>query len=235
LHPSTKETTVQAMFSSIARFYDLNNTLLSFGLHHLWKRETLRAACLGRGARVVDVGAGTGDLARAAAREVGKDGVVAALDLNAPMLRVGQNKLQPFPHALTIRGNAQALPFADGHFDAALTGFCLRNVSDLDAALREIHRVLRPGGRFACLEFSRPTFVVLRTLYDFYSFTLLPWVGQCVSGDRTGVYDYLPDSIRRFPDQVAFCRRIEAVGFCGVAYQNLSGGIVAIHTGRRAA
>ena len=226
-----KERAVQAMFSSIASVYDLNNTLLSLGLHHAWKRETLRAARLSAGDRVVDIGAGTGDLALAAVKVVGANGLVAAVDLNEPMLRVGREKMSRPSPLIWARGNAERLPFPDAQFDAALTGFCLRNVTHLDTALAEARRVLRPGGRFVCLEFSRPTAAVLRALYDFYSFTLLPKIGQWVSADRTGVYNYLPDSIRRFPDQEAFRHRIEAAGFTEVAYRNLTGGIVAIHTG----
>ena len=226
-----KEKAVQAMFSSIATSYDLNNTLLSFGLHHAWKRETLRAARLSPGDRVVDIGAGTGDLAIAAVKVVGVNGVVAAVDLNAPMLQVGRKKMSHQLPLIWARGNAERLPFPDAQFDAALTGFCLRNVTHLDAALAEARRVLRPGGRFVCLEFSRPEATVLRAIYDFYSFTLLPKIGQWVSSDRTGVYNYLPDSIRRFPDQEAFRQKIEAAGFTKVAYRNLTGGIVAIHTG----
>ena len=226
-----KERAVQAMFSSIAAVYDLNNTLLSFGLHHAWKRETLRAARLSVGDRVVDIGAGTGDLALAAAGVVGANGVVVAVDLNEPMLRVGRKKMPRPSPLIWTRGNAEHLPFPDAQFDVALTGFCLRNVTHLDAALAEARRVLRPGGRFVCLEFSRPEAAILRALYDFYSFTLLPKIGQWVSADRTGVYNYLPDSIRRFPDQAAFRHQIEAAGFTQVAYRNLTGGIVAIHTG----
>lgn len=226
---SEKERVVQAMFSSIARFYDLNNTLLSLGLHHRWKRQTLRAANLHRGEQVMDVGAGTGDLACGAAKAVGVEGHVVAVDLNAPMLRVGLKRMRRFSQVSVVRGRAEQLPGANGRLDAVLTGFCLRNVSDLDAALREICRVLRPGGRMVCLEFSRPVSPAFRALYDFYSFTLLPKIGTSVSSDRTGVYRYLPDSIRKFPDQRAFCDRILAAGFKTVNYRNLTGGIVALH------
>jgi len=226
-----KERVVQAMFSSIAAVYDLNNTLLSFGLHHAWKRETLRAARLSAGDRVIDIGTGTGDLALAAQAAVGASGVVAAIDLNESMLRVGRKKGAKGSSPIWIRSNAERLPFPDAQFDVALSGFCLRNVTHLNTALAEARRVLRPGGRFVCLEFSRPTATVLRVLYDFYSFTLLPKIGQWVSSDRTGVYNYLPDSIRRFPDQETFCSQIQAAGFTKVTYRNLTGGIVAIHTG----
>jgi demethylmenaquinone methyltransferase/2-methoxy-6-polyprenyl-1,4-benzoquinol methylase len=231
VHPnaSEKETVVQAMFSSIARFYDLNNTVLSLGIHHRWKRETVRVACLRAGERVLDIGAGTGDLSCGAAKEVGTEGRVVAIDLNAPMLRAGLKRMRAFPQVEVVRGRAEQIPVSDGQADVVLTGFCLRNVSDLDVALKEICRVLRPGGRMVCLEFSRPVSPALRRLYDFYSFTLLPKIGTWVSADQTGVYQYLPDSIRRFPDQQAFCDRILAAGFKTVTHKNLTGGIVALH------
>lgn len=230
-----KEKAVQKMFSSIARYYDLNNTLLSFGRHHRWKDRTVRIAQLHMGERVVDIGAGTADLSIQAAKEVGEKGTVVAVDLNEPMLRIGQAKLRKGKQirSFCAIGNAERLPLQDQAFDAALTGFCLRNVSDLDQALREIYRVLKPGGRMVCLEFSRPDRQILRKLYDFYSFTLLPKIGTWVSRDRTGVYQYLPDSIRTFPDQQALQKRMETAGFKKVAYENLSGGIVAIHTGKK--
>lgn len=226
-----KEKAVQKMFSSIARFYDLNNSLLSFGLHHRWKRRAVAQAGLSPGKLVADVGAGTADLALIAAEEVGEKGGVAVVDLNEPMLRIGRKKLAAIPQAHCILGNAERLPLPDDAFDAALTGFCMRNVSNLDQALQEIYRVLKPGGKVVCLEFSRPVRPAFRRLYDFYSFTLLPKVGTWVSKDRTGVYQYLPDSIRKFPDQEALKKRMESAGFRQVGYENLSGGIVALHTG----
>jgi demethylmenaquinone methyltransferase/2-methoxy-6-polyprenyl-1,4-benzoquinol methylase len=231
--PAEKEKAVQKMFSSIARFYDLNNSLLSLGLHHRWKRMALQAARLRSGDRVADIGAGTADLSILAAEAVGEKGAVIAVDLNEPMLQIGRKKLvaKGSRRAVCLLGNAEALPLPDRSFDAALTGFCMRNVSDLDQALQEIYRLLKQGGRFVCLEFSRPQQPAFRKLYDFYSFTLLPKIGTWVSKDQTGVYEYLPDSIRKFPDQTALCKKLEQVGFQEVGYQNLTGGIVAIHTG----
>jgi demethylmenaquinone methyltransferase/2-methoxy-6-polyprenyl-1,4-benzoquinol methylase len=233
--PSEKEKAVQKMFSSIARFYDLNNSLLSFGLHHRWKRRALKTARLRPGDRVADIGAGTADLSLLAAEEVGEKGSIAAVDLNEPMLRIGRKKLAARKEGRVIcaLGNAEGLPLPDRSFDAVLTGFCMRNVSNLDQALREIHRLLKPGGRIVCLEFSRPERPVFRKLYDFYSFTLLPKIGTWVSKDQTGVYQYLPDSIRKFPDQMTLCRKLEETGFKEVSYQNLTGGIVAIHAGTK--
>lgn len=231
--PSEKEKAVQKMFSSIASFYDLNNSLLSFGLHHRWKRQALQTARLRPGDRVADIGAGTADLSILAADAVGEKGGVAAVDLNEPMLRIGRRKLagSGSGRAICTLGNAEALPLPDRSFDAVLTGFCMRNVSDLDLALREIVRILKPGGRIVCLEFSRPERPAFRRLYDFYSFTLLPKIGAWVSKDQTGVYQYLPDSIRKFPDQTALCRKLESVGLKEVCYHNVTAGIVAIHTG----
>ncbi len=234
-HPRTedKEKAVQKMFSSIARYYDLNNTLLSFGLHYLWKRTTVRLAELRTGERVLDIGAGTADLALLAADLVGKDGFVIAADLNEPMLRIGQKKLAQVSQSICILANAERIPLQDQSVDAVLTGFCLRNVSDLEKALAEIVRVLKPGGRMVCLEFSRPTYKPFRLLYDFYSFRLLPFIGTVVSSDQTGVYQYLPDSIRRFPDQEAFLEKMKKAGFAEASFLNQTGGIVAIHIGKK--
>ncbi len=230
-----KEKAVQRMFSSIARFYDLNNTLLSFGLHHRWKLRAIQSALLQIGERVADIGAGTADLSILAAQAVGEKGSVIAIDLNEPMLRIGKKKLaaRRIKQSLCTLGNAEKIPLPDRSVDAVLTGFCMRNVSDLDQALREIYRILKPNGRIVCLEFSTPPGPIFRKLYDFYSFTLLPKIGDWISKDPTGVYTYLPDSIRKFPDQEALKKRMERVGFQEVIYENLTGGIVAIHKGKK--
>ncbi len=240
-----KEQAVQRMFSSIARYYDLNNSLLSVGLHHAWKRKAVEFLVeepphpnpLPPGAResvklLLDVGAGTADLALLAAARLGEHTRIIAADLNVPMLAVGLEKVRTAHRQrqiVCVQANAERLCAPDAAFDAVTTGFCMRNVGDLPQALREIRRVLKPGGRLICLEFSRPVAGWLRGLYDWYSFTLLPWVGATVSGDHTGVYDYLPASIRAFPDQEGLARLMRDVGFCRVDYHNLSGGIVAIH------
>lgn len=223
------------MFTSIARYYDLNNSLLSLGLHHSWKKKTLDVLDLHPNDKVLDIGTGTADLSLLAAKRVGKGGIVIATDLNEPMLSIGKKKIDArrLNRVFCTLANAERLPFPDQSFDAILTGFCMRNVSNLDQALREIHRLLKPGGKVACLDFSTPVSAPLRKIYDFYSFALLPKIGAWVSKDQTGIYQYLPDSIRKFPNQHTFKQQIEAIGFQKVTYQNLAGGIVAIHSGRR--
>ena len=220
------------MFTAIARFYDLNNSLLSFGLHHNWKRIT--AACVPslESGRALDIGAGTGDLALLIAPRMGRRGLVAAADLNAAMLQEGQRKIAGRGLADQItcfRSNAEHLGFQAECFDAVTTGFCMRNVGNLAIAFGEVLRVLKPGGRFVCLEFSRPVRPWLLALYDWYSFTLLPRIGTLVARDKTGVYEYLPASIRSFPDQENLCRLLREAGFRHVEYRNLTGGIVAVH------
>ena len=227
-----RELAVQRMFTAIARWYDLNNSLLSFGLHHRWKR--LAVACVPQmtNGRAIDIGAGTGDLALLLDKRMGQWGHVVATDLNAAMLREGARKIAG--HGLTdriscLRANAECLGFRNDYFDAATAGFCIRNVGNLMQALTEIYRVLKSGGRFVCLEFSRPTHAWLRSPYDWYSFRLLPWIGTRVARDVTGVYEYLPASIRAFPDQEALKDLLLKAGFRRVDYHNLTGGIVAIH------
>lgn len=227
-----REHAVQRMFTAIARFYDLNNSILSFGLHHRWKRQAASFIPAQSGGRAIDIGAGTGDLALLIEGRMGPDGHVAATDLNAAMLIEGFKKIlrRQLQRRITcFQSNAEHLAFRDGSFDAATTGFCMRNVGNLRQALSEIRRVLKPGGRLVCLEFSRPVRGWLLRLYDWYSFTLLPWIGTKVAGDQTGVYQYLPASIRTFPDQERLAGLLREAGFRHVEYHNLTGGIVAIH------
>lgn len=227
-----KEQAVQRMFTAIARWYDLNNSLLSFGLHHRWKRRAVAYVPEMRNGRALDVGAGTADLALLLEPRMGQGGRVVATDLNTAMLLEGVRKIcrRGLSDRIScLRGNAEWLGFREGIVDAVTAGFCIRNVGNLGQALAEIHRVLKPGGRFVCLEFSRPTHSWLRTPYDWYSFRLLPWIGALVSRDETGVYEYLPASIRAFPDQEALRGLLLKAGFQQVEYHNLSGGIVAIH------
>ncbi|MBI3995386.1 MAG: bifunctional demethylmenaquinone methyltransferase/2-methoxy-6-polyprenyl-1,4-benzoquinol methylase UbiE, partial [Nitrospirae bacterium] len=203
---SEKEQAVQEMFTAIAHRYDLNNTLLSLGLHHAWKRLAVRMSGAATGDTVLDLCTGTGDLAVLLARRVGSNGRVIGLDLNERMLAYGRRKIEKLglSNITLLTGNAECLQFCDRTFQAATVAFGIRNVTDIKAALGEMYRVLKPGGRAVCLEFSHPIIAPLRRLYDFYSFTILPRIGKFVSGDQTGVYNYLPASIRAFPDQERF-------------------------------
>ena len=228
-----REQAVQRMFSAIARWYDLNNSLLSFGLHHQWKRRAIEFVpeCTLAG-RALDLGAGTGDLAILLDQRMGPEGKVVATDLNFEMLKVGAQKIAKrglSPRITCLRGNAEGLVFQADTFDAVTAGFCIRNVGNIPKAFYEIHRVLKPGGRFVCLEFSRPVYSWLRTLYDWYSFHLLPKIGTWVARDHTDVYEYLPASIRTFPDQERLASMLRQAHFSHVEYRNLTGGIVAIH------
>ena len=220
------------MFTAIAGVYDLNNTLLSFGLHHRWKKLTASLVPIVAQGTALDVGSGTADLALMLEPRMGTHGRVIASDLNHAMLAVGLKKVEQQGRAKNIaclQANAEQLGFPDNTFDAVTTGFCMRNVGNLAQAVSEIRRVMKPGGRFVCLEFSRPVSGWLRALYDWYSFTLLPWMGTKVARDTTGVYAYLPASIRTFPDQERLCHILRETGFRDVSYRNLTGGIVAIH------
>ena len=220
------------MFTAIAGVYDLNNTLLSFGLHYRWKKLTAAYVPTIEQGTALDVGAGTADLALLVEPRMGAKGRVVASDLNHAMLAEGLKKVgaKGLSKKITcLQVNAEHLGFDDDTFDAVTTGFCMRNVGNLSRAVCEIRRVMKPGGTFVCLEFSRPIFGWLRTLYDWYSFKLLPWIGTKVARDKTGVYEYLPASIRTFPDQERLCAVLREAGFQQVSYKNLSGGIVAIH------
>lgn len=222
------------MFSAIARWYDLNNTVLSLGLHHAWKRQAVALTQAKAGNTVLDLCAGTCDLAILLGDTVRPIGRVTACDLNAEMLEIGRRKVakRGYGDRITcVLGNAESLQFESNTFDALTVAFGLRNVTHLDQALAEMYRVLRPGGRAVCLEFSQPTSAAFRKAYDFYSFTLLPRIGTWIARDRTGVYQYLPDSIRNFPAQERFAAMWRETGFHGVRYVNRSGGIVAIHVG----
>ncbi len=229
-----KEQMVQKMFSSAAKKYDINNSVLSFGQHHSWKRFTVEQAGVKRGDHVLDVCSGTADIAILMAQKVGKSGSVAASDLNPEMLRIGRNKVRE--HGLEgviscVIGNAESMQFRDNKFDAVTVGFGVRNVTHLEKAFSEMLRVTKRGGRVVCLEFTHPESPIFRYIYDFYSFTLLPAIGTLISKDQTGIYQYLPDSIRKFPPAEELRRLMLRVGFSNVYYHTLSGGIVAVHVG----
>lgn len=232
--PENREKPVQEMFTSIAKRYDLNNTLLSFGLHHLWKERAVREARVPYGGRAADLCAGTCDIAELLARRMGPDGRVDALDLNEDMLAVGAAKIKKagLDRRVTVTpGNMENLPFESDSYDAATVGFGIRNVVQRDRALAEMLRILKPGGRAVCLEFSRPVNPAWRKLYTAYNFKLLPKIGTLVAKDNTRVYEYLPSSIAEFPPQEELAAMMGEAGFTEVRYVNLCGGVVALHIG----
>lgn len=224
---------VREVFNSVARRYDLMNDLMSAGLHRLWKRVAIETAAVRPGMRVLDLASGTGDLARAMARRAGSKGHVVLADINDQMLRVGRDRAIDAGELNGLEWcqcDAESLPFPDASFDRVTIGFGLRNVTRKERALAEMHRVLKPGGRALILEFSKPTTAPLEQVYDLYSFSVLPILGQVVANDADS-YKYLAESIRKHPDQDTLKGLMEDSGFDGVSYQNLTGGIVAIHLG----
>ena len=232
---AAKAERVRAVFDSVAQNYDLMNDLMSFGAHRAWKAFALARTGLRPGDTALDLAGGTGDLSAGMARQVGADGLVLHTDINAAMLAEGSDRLLdagagPQVHSLQV--NAEHLPFASASMNCVTIGFGLRNVTDKQAALNEMARVTRPGGRVLVLEFSRPVLRFLEPLYDAYSFRALPVLGKLVAGDADS-YRYLAESIRMHPDQRTLLGMLEAAGLEDCRYHNLSGGIVALHTGYR--
>jgi demethylmenaquinone methyltransferase / 2-methoxy-6-polyprenyl-1,4-benzoquinol methylase len=226
---------VRAVFDSVAPSYDLMNDLMSVGLHRLWKHFTLGRTGLRRGDAALDVAGGTGDLSLGMARQVGPAGLVLHTDINREMLDVGRGRVVDAGLAdrvVTLQANAERLPFPAARFHAVTIGFGLRNVTDKEAALRELARVTRPGGRVLVLEFSKPVLPLLGPLYDQYSFKVLPALGEAIAGDAAS-YRYLAESIRRHPDQPTLAAMMTAAGLEAVEWHNLAGGIVALHVGHR--
>lgn len=221
---------VKGVFSSVADKYDLMNDLMSAGLHRLWKRFTIEIAGARAGERVLDIAGGTGDLASAFYDRVGASGEVWLTDINNAMLTRGRDRLLDEGKTGPVaQCDAEKLPFANDYFDIVTVAFGLRNMTHKEQALREMSRVLRPGGRLLVLEFSR-VWAPLAPAYDFYSFKVLPWLGQKVVGDPDS-YRYLAESIRMHPDQETLKQMIEEAGFTRVDYYNLTAGVVALHRG----
>lgn len=228
-----KANMVAGVFHSVAGKYDLMNDVMSFGIHRLWKRYTIDCSGARRGQKVLDLAGGTGDLAAKFARMVGPQGEVVLADINDSMLRVGRDKLRDMGivgNVSYVQADAEKLPFEDNTFDLITIAFGLRNVTDKDAALRSMLRVLKPGGRLLVLEFSKPEVEMLSKAYDMYSFHIMPKMGEFIAKDKDS-YQYLAESIRMHPDQETLKGMMQEAGFEQVEYHNLTGGIVALHRG----
>jgi demethylmenaquinone methyltransferase/2-methoxy-6-polyprenyl-1,4-benzoquinol methylase len=221
---------VRGVFDSVASRYDLMNDLMSLGLHRAWKAYTVMVANLHEGDRVLDIAGGTGDLALAFSKKVGKTGQVVHTDINEAMLRTGRDRLLDAGVALpTVVCDAEKLPFPDNYFDAVSVAFGLRNMTHKDAALAQMNRVLKPSGRLLVLEFSKVA-PPLEKLYDWYSFKVLPKLGQLVAKDADS-YQYLAESIRMHPGQEELKAMMRQAGFGHVDFHNMTGGVVALHVG----
>jgi demethylmenaquinone methyltransferase/2-methoxy-6-polyprenyl-1,4-benzoquinol methylase len=231
--PGEKGPVVLGHFTKVAPKYDLMNTLLSFGLHHLWKRTAVRMLGLKPGDWVLDVCGGTGDLALLAARAVGASGRVVLYDINRAMMMAGRPKVSASPlgrRIIYLQGDAERVGVADQRFDAALVGFGIRNLTHPEAGFKEMYRVLKPGGKLMCLEFSTPQNPWFRRLYDLYSFHIMPWAGKMLAGSREA-YTYLPESIRMFSRPEELAAILEGLGFSQVRYRRLTNGIAVVHVG----
>jgi demethylmenaquinone methyltransferase / 2-methoxy-6-polyprenyl-1,4-benzoquinol methylase len=240
-----KASLVRGVFDSVASRYDLMNDLMSAGLHRLWKREMVNWLNPQAGMKILDVAGGTGDIAFRILDSIkpppqpsplqGERVKITILDINQQMLSEGHNRAidqNRLSHIEWLCADAEKLPLPDNHFDAYTIAFGIRNVTHIENALAEAYRVLKPGGRFMCMEFSHLPNETMQKIYDTYSFNVIPFVGEKVTGDRAA-YQYLVESIRQFPAQEKFVEMIRAAGFGNVQYRNLTHGVVAMHSGRK--
>lgn len=222
---------VANVFNTVADKYDLMNDIMSLGVHRIWKRIAVDLARVREGQKVLDIAGGTGDLAIPLAKKVGKQGKIYLADINESMLRHGKDKLLDkgiMGNIEFILTDAENMPFLDNYFDCITIAFGLRNITRKENALAEMYRTLKPGGRLIILEFSKPVLPGLKPLYDFYSFNILPQLGDWITGSADS-YRYLAESIRKHPDQETLKNMLEETGLSGCEYYNLGGGIVAIH------
>lgn len=224
---------VADVFHSVANKYDLMNDVMSLGLHRYWKSFTISQAAVRKGQVILDIAGGTGDLAREFAKKTGKEGKVILADINEKMLQQGRERLIDegvIGNVIYVQADAEKLPFPDNYFDCITIAFGLRNVTDKAAALRSMYRVLKPGGKCLILEFSKPVLPLLGKIYDSYSFNIIPKLGAWIAGDEAS-YQYLVESIRVHPDQESLKNLMQEAGFEDVEFNNLTGGIVALHQG----
>jgi demethylmenaquinone methyltransferase/2-methoxy-6-polyprenyl-1,4-benzoquinol methylase len=218
-------------FNTVARNYDFMNSLLSLGIHHLWKRAAVDMMALTPGSRVLDVCGGTGDLAILAAKKIGAEGRVIIYDINRTMILAGLHKVVNTDiekRICHVQGDAESISFPDADFDAAMVGFGIRNVTHMKKGFEEMYRVLKPGGKMMCLEFSKPTFAPFRWLYDFYSFYIMPFLGELIAGSRQA-YTHLPETSRMWPLPDELSAILRKVGFSTVNHRKLTNGIAVIH------
>jgi len=228
-----KEGLVAEVFSSVASKYDIMNDVMSFGIHRIWKKIAMAHTGLKKGMHALDIAGGTGDLTIPMSKQVGATGEVIISDINPAMLEQGRRRLIDKGVAGNVKfveANAEELPFEDNSFDCVTIAFGLRNVTNKDKALKEMHRVLKPGGRLLVLEFSKPVVPGLDKIYDVYSFKILPFMGKIIADDEES-YRYLAESIRMHPDQATLKAMMVEAGFERCTYHNMTGGIVALHKG----
>jgi len=234
-HENQKAVAVRRHFNRVAARYDFMNSLLSFGIQHLWKRTAVRMLEIKAGDAVLDVCGGTGDLAILAARRTGPSGRVVIYDINRAMIQAGRHKIDPYPdlgHVQYVQGDAEQISFPDNTFDVAMVGFGIRNVTHLKRGFSEMARVLKPGGKLLCLEFSRPINPVFRALYDFYSFNIMPVLGQLIAGSAES-YACLPETIRMFPLPTELSGILHSIGLSRVIFRAMTNGIAVAHVGVR--
>ena len=230
-HADEKANAVLAHFNRVAKKYDFMNSLLSFGIQHLWKRAAVGMLAIKRGEAVLDVCGGTGDLALLAAQWAGNSSRVVIYDINHAMMRAGREKLSQSGSGHTIslvQGDAESISFPANSFDVAMVGFGIRNLTRLQNGFKEMYRVLKPGGRLLCLEFSKPLNPVFRWVYDFYSFNVMPLLGQLLVGSAES-YACLPETIRMFPLPDELCDILTTIGFNSVRYHSMTNGIAVAH------
>ena len=234
-NPNEKPDMVKGVFDSVSNKYDLMNDLMSVGIHRLWKKATIQMSNLKKGDAVLDVAGGTGDLAILFSDLVGDEGSVYLSDINESMLEIGRDKTidSGTTNISSLVADAETLPFPDNSFDCLSIAFGIRNVTNKDKALQDFYRCLKPGGRLLVLEFSKPESALLSDLYDLYSFNVLPHLGQWIAGDAES-YQYLAESIRMHPNQEEFKKLMDDAGFLNTQFQNMTGGIVALHSGDKA-